>query len=160
MSWFSSPSLKQPAVWSLLPPFLWSSLLILILPSFMAEKTPFPALTEETVRERGHGSAFTSRSTFFVLIFVPLSDQTKQPSFHLCNPNRLYITDICVTRQDIQFHRNYQPYPIAATSPSAVQTLNHKTRVSSVPALILTGSNISVPTKSFWCLQQNNKWGS
>lgn len=34
-----------------LPPFLWSSLELLILPSFMAEKTPFPALVEEK-RER------------------------------------------------------------------------------------------------------------
>lgn len=86
--------------------------------------------------------------------------QTNQLSFHLCNPNHPYITHICVTRRDIQFQRNYRPYPIAATSPSAVRTLNHKTRVSSVSTLILTGSNISGPTKSFWCLQENNKWES
>lgn len=66
----------------------------------MAEKTPFPALMEETVRERGHGSAFVSRSTFFVLIFVlfELPDeaaflppvQPKPPVYHrhLCNSTR------------------------------------------------------------------------
>lgn len=92
--------------------------------------------------------------------FSCLFCSSEPPHFHLCNPNRPYISDICVTRRDIQFQRNYPPHPIAATSPSAVRTLNHKTRVSRVPALILTGSNNSVPTKSFWCLQQNNKWGS
>lgn len=92
--------------------------------------------------------------------FLLLFHQTNQLSFHLCNPNRSHIAHICVTRRDIQFQRNNRPYPIAATSPSAVRTLNHKTRGSSVSTLILTGSNISVPTKSFWCLQENNKWGS
>lgn len=61
---------------SLSPPFLWSSLLSLILPSFMAEKTPFPALREETAGERGHAGAFAFAPTFFLLISVPPSHQT------------------------------------------------------------------------------------
>lgn len=60
--------------------------------------------------------------------FSRLFHQANQLSFHLCNPNRPYIAHIRVTGRDIQFQRNYRPYPIAATSPSAVQTLNHKNK--------------------------------
>lgn len=61
-------------------------------------------------------------------LFSRLFHQTNQRSFHLCNPNRPCTSHICVTRRAIQFQRNYRPYPITVTSPSAVQTLNHKNK--------------------------------
>lgn len=106
---------------------------------------------EDSLPWSGGGDSEGKRSPdcLQINLFPAYFCSSEPPDFHLCNPNHPYITDICVTQRDIQFQRNYRPYPIAATSPSAVPTLNHKTRVSSVPTLILTGSNVSVPTKSF-----------
>lgn len=42
--------------------------------------------------------------------------------------------------------------------PPILRTLNHKTRVSSVSTLILSGSHITVTTKSLWCHQRDDKW--
>lgn len=146
-----------------LPPLLWSSLLILILESFIAAKTPFPALVKE--KEDRTCVLFTAYLSRYQGPIV--SDGwtwVEQKTFCLLvNPktqhdNVYNIRENFVTQLEIWFWWSYPPCPTPATSPLTVRTVNHKTRVSSVSTLILTGSHINTITKGLWCLQQDDKW--
>lgn len=50
--------------------------------------------------------------------------------------------------------------PPAPPPPPILQTLNHKTRVSGVSTLILSGSHVTTTTKSLRCHQRDDKWGA